>query len=94
MISTVWVCSRIGGLTRSLQQILPQLSFLPVTEDRLKDIETQLIGEKDVGNQRPQALIVDNSIIPNMIPEIKIPFKFIQVKSNIVEAFSNIVALF
>ena len=75
--SIVWVCSRIGGLTRNLERLLPQVTFQPVTEDKLKNIENRLNGT--TSGERPQVLIADNSLIPQLIKEDKLPFKFIQV---------------
>ena len=75
--SLVWVCSKIGGLKRSLDNLLPRVAFIEISEDKLKGIEYHLNG---IGkSEHPQALIADNGILPRLIHEGKIPFKFIQV---------------
>ena len=73
----VWVCSRIGGLKRNLERLLPHVTFAQVTEDKLKNIETRI--NETTKNERPQVLIADNAIIPRLMDEGKLPFKFIQV---------------
>lgn len=75
--SLVWVCSRIGGLKKNLDKVLPLVTFDQISEDKLKNIESHVNGSSKY--DQPQVLIVDNSIIPRLINETKIPFKFIQV---------------
>ena len=75
--SLVWVCSRIGGLKKNLDKVLPLVTFDQISEDKLKNIESHVNGSSKY--DQPQVLIADNSIIPRLINETKIPFKFIQV---------------
>ena len=78
--SVVWVCSRIGGLTKNLNKLLPSVKFVQVTEDKLKNMESGLDGTNI--NQKPQVLIADNAIIPRLMYVGSIPFKFIQVSQK------------
>ena len=75
--SVVWVCSRIGGLTKNLNKLLPSVQFVQVTEDKLKNMESSLDGKNN--NHKPQVLIADNAIIPRLMYVGSVPFKFIQV---------------
>ena len=75
--SLVWVCSRIGGLKKNLDRLLPQVTFLQITEDKLKNIEFSI--NSATKGEKPRFLIADNSIIPRLMDEGKLPFKFIQV---------------
>ena len=75
--SLVWVCSRIGGLKKNLDKVLPLVTFDQISEDKLKNIENHVNGSSKY--DQPQVLIADNAIIPRLINETKIPFKFIQV---------------
>ena len=75
--SLVWVCSRIGGLKKNLEKILPLVTFDQISEDKLRNIEAQINGSSK--SDHPQVLIADNAIIPRLIHETNIPFKFIQV---------------
>ena len=75
--SLVWVCSRIGGLKKSLEKLLPRVTFVQITEDKLKNIESHINGANKL--ERPQVLIADNAIIPRLMHEVTVPFKFIQV---------------
>ena len=77
--SVVWVCSRIGGLKKSLDKLLPCVSFVPITEDKLSNIESHINGSSKA--EHPQVLIADNAMIPRLMHEGTIPFKFIQVRS-------------
>lgn len=74
--SLVWVCSRIGGLKKNLDKVLPLVTFDQISEDKLKNIENHVNGSSKY--DQPQVLIADNAIIPRLINETKIPFKFIQ----------------
>ena len=78
--SLVWVCSRIGGLKKNLDKVLPLVTFDQISEDRLQNIESYINGSSK--SDTPQILIADNAIIPRLIHETKIPFKFIQVFIN------------
>ena len=75
--SLVWVCSRIGGLKKSLEKLLPRVTFVQITEDKLKNIDLHLNGTSKP--ERPQVLIADNAVIPRLMNEGTVPFKFIQV---------------
>ena len=75
--SVVWVCSRIGGLTKNLNKLLPAVEFVQVNEDKLKNMESGL--DRTNISQKPQVLIADNAIIPRLMYVGSVPFKFIQV---------------
>ena len=79
--SLVWVCSRIGGLKKNLDKVLPLVTFDQISEDKLKNIEFHINGSNKA--DQPQVLIADNAIIPRLIHEAKIPFKFIQVSNKV-----------
>ena len=83
--SIVWVCSRIGSLKKNLDRLLPRVTFVQISEDKLSNIETSLNGiHKD---QCPQVLIADNAIIPRLMHEGRLPFKFIQVRRSLLFLF-------